>query len=138
YAEELHLDQYERVAQVSDDTRRDGTWSEAFDLLKFWEPARGTKTAQCAHSRESYWSHAYPKQAPPPSVARETTHVDDVAPIFTRDALSKMLPYISGNTVLDWSMDRIWSNLGLPMMIFDTVTMCHTKAEQTSMRDLSR
>ena len=138
YAEELHLDRYERVAQVSDDTRCDGTWSEAFDLLRFWEAARGIKIAQLSHSRESHWSHAYSKHTDDGIVAREVTHVDDVAPIFTREALRRMLPYFAGNTVFDWSMDRLWSSLGLPMMVFNTLTMTHTKAEQTSMRDLSR
>jgi hypothetical protein len=47
--------------------------------------------------------------------------------MFTRAAMRRLLPYFRDNKALDWSMDRIWSNLGLPMMIFDTITMTHTK-----------
>ena len=137
HAEALHLDKYERVLQLSDDTRCAGTWSEAFDLLKFWEGARGIKIAQCAHSEESAWDHQAQKVLPG-AVAHEVNHVDDVAPMFTRDALRRVLPFFRTNTVLDWSMDRLWSNLGLPMMVFDSLEMTHTKREQTSMRDLSR
>lgn len=137
HAESIHLDKYERVLQLSDDTRCEGSWSEAFDLLKFWEGARGIKIAQCAHTAESAWDHQAQKVLPG-AVAHEVNHVDDVAPMFTRDALRRILPFFRTNTVLDWSMDRLWSNLGLPMMVFDSLQMTHTKREQTSMRDLSR
>jgi hypothetical protein len=138
HADEIHLEKYERVLQLSDDTRCEGTWSEAFDLLKFWEGSRGIKIAQCAHSSESAWTHEYSRHTDDGVIAREVTHVDDVAPMFTREALRRMLPYFRKNTVLDWSLDRLWSNLGLPMMVFNTIQMTHTKAEQTSMGDLSR
>ncbi len=139
HADAIHLEQYERVVQLSDDTRCDGTWTDALALFAFWERTRGVQIAQCAHSRESCWTHEFSKRSLDPLVrAREVTHVDDVAPMFTREAVRRVRPFFRANTVLDWSLDRLWSNLGLPMMVLDACTMTHAKAEATSMRDLSR
>jgi hypothetical protein len=97
----------------------------------------GMEICQPALTPTSSVNYAITQQVPQDGspTARYTRFVEQMAPVFSRRALTQMLPYFRGLTHA-WGIDLLWSDLldreGRKMGIIDAVTIEHRRPMGTS------
>jgi hypothetical protein len=116
------VERAEVVCFADDDVQAFTSWHEAFRLFR----RLPLDVAQCALSRDSYWSHAV-TLVDPESAWRETNFVEMMAPMMLgRQALEWREAFRDVGTAA-WGVECLWSGGRKRCGILDWTPMRHTR-----------
>ena len=113
---------FDHVALVDDDLALErGTWDDVFAAMA----RTPLVVAQAALTEKS--THVWPvTQVDRECSYRVTDFVEVMAPVFTRAALERAMPYFLEERY-GWGLEAMWSALFAPIGILDAVPMVHTR-----------